>query len=162
MSSADTPNWKAIGYVGISIAIGCIGGYIGQPLVHHNEGAVNVIVTLFSVLAGFLVAILTLVGDPTVFTGRAWRVQESARTKMRRRLIQQKYLFFVYLATLGTVFITTLIPKEYGSAIIWCERVYLAIAILGFLISFRLPGTLMQIQVERYDAMIETKRAKKE
>jgi hypothetical protein len=40
-----------------------LGSYIAKPLIEGNQDAINVIVTVFSILAGFLIAVITLVGD---------------------------------------------------------------------------------------------------
>jgi hypothetical protein len=158
MSAKPAIAWGSIVYVVLSCGIGAFAGYFGQPLVHTSDRAVNVIVTLFSVLAGFLVAIVTLIGDPTIYTGRTWRVQELALDRIRKRLDRQKVLFFIYLLTLGLVFLSTLIPKQFTVAVFWSERAYLAIAVLAFMLSLRLPGALMKIQMERHGAMIEAKK----
>jgi len=54
---------------------GILLSYLGQPFIHGNQDAVNIIVTVFSILAGFLVAVITLVGDPKSLPSgscRAW------------------------------------------------------------------------------------------
>ena len=57
----------------IAVVAGVLGGYWGQPWIHENERAINVIVTSFSILAGFLIAIRTIIGDPAIFFWRSWR-----------------------------------------------------------------------------------------
>lgn len=57
----------------IAVVAGVLGGYWGQPWIHENERAINVIVTSFSILAGFLIAIMTIIGDPAISFWRSWR-----------------------------------------------------------------------------------------
>jgi hypothetical protein len=146
-----------------SLAVGAVVGWIGQPWIHDNERAINVIVTVFSILAGFLIAIMTIVGDPSAFGRRNWRSHEIQRSAVFQRLVRQKWLFVLYLVILGVIFAESLVSKAFPEAtglIVWMERVYLALAVTAFLLSLRLPDMLMKIQMERHDEAIEHKRSK--
>ena len=48
--------WGRIVFFLMAIAAGVAGAYFGQPLIHGNKDAVNIIVTVYSILAGLLVA----------------------------------------------------------------------------------------------------------
>lgn len=145
-------------YFVAALAASVAAGFWGQPLIHGNQDAVNVITTVFSILSGFLVAIITIVGDPTAAASRdRWRFTEMQRDNVRRRLIRNKWLFVLYLATVGIVFIATL-AKNSPELSVWLERAYLAFASLAFLLSFRLPWALVHLQMRRYDEIIEEQR----
>ncbi len=48
------------------LLIACISAFLawkGQPFVHGNEKAVDLIINVFAILAGFLIAIMTLFSD---------------------------------------------------------------------------------------------------
>lgn len=150
--------WGRIGTFVLAVTLGSLGGYFGQSWIHNNDRAVNVIVVAFSILAGFLVAIMTIVGDPTLFVRRSWRVHEHARDAIYRQLMRQRWLFMLYLTTLSAIFVQSLIPVKWGEASKWIERIYLGLAIAAFVISFRLPGTLMRIQMARHDVAIDSRR----
>ena len=47
--------------------------YFAQPHIHDNEKAVDLIINVFSILAGFLVAIMTLFSDFQLITKQNWR-----------------------------------------------------------------------------------------
>ena len=130
----------------------------GQPFIHNNDRAINVIVTAFSILAGFLVALMTLVGDPSVFGGRSWRHAENARKVVFNKLARQKWMFVLYLATLLLILASSLLEKALPNVTIWLERVYLCTAVMAFILSFALPSALMKIQLARHDEMIKAKR----
>lgn len=130
----------------------------GYPFIHDNRDAVNTIVTVFSVLAGFLVGLIGLAGDPAAAASRdSWRVTELYRTTVSQRLIRHRWMFVLYLITLALIFLSTLC-KNMNEVVIWVERAYLFFAVLAFLLSFRLPWTLTRIQMERYDAMLQQQR----
>lgn len=133
-------------------------GYFWQPLIHGNDQAINVIVTVFSVLAGFIVAIIAVVGDPILLPPGSWRAAELARDQLNNRLIRHQYLFVGYLITLALIFFALLVAKSFPACSTWLERFFLFFATFSFVLSMRLPGALMQAQRERIDAVIEHRR----
>lgn len=151
-------DWKRLSFFGVAIGAGAAGFFYGQPLIHGNDLAINVIVTVFSILAGFLVAIMTIMGEPGTFSARSWRASEVNRKNVVNRLIRQKWMFYLYLVTLGLILVGSLIGKQYPLAGEWIERIYLGTAITAFILSLGLPSALMKIQVARQDEIINSKR----
>lgn len=141
-----------------AVILASLASYLGQPLVHGNEQAVNVVVTVFSVLAGFLVAIIAIVGDPVLLPPGSWRAAELERGKLDRRLVRHKWLFTLYLLTLGLVFFALLLKDKDSSIVLWIERGFLFFGVFAFVLSLALPGSLMKVQRERIDAVIEHRR----
>ncbi len=117
------------------------------------------ITDVFSILAGFLMTVLTLLIEPKP-TARIWREAASIKTNFVNRIIRYKWLFMLYLGVLGMGFFITLIGEKEESAglLIWVERVYMGSACLAFIISLTLPNQLMTLQVNRYNEMIDSKR----
>lgn len=153
-------DWRRIGFFLVAVGVSGVAGWFGQSLIHDNSEAVGVIVNVFSILAGFLVTIMTLLGEPSLFRGRTWRADAVKRSNVYRRLIRHKWLFIAYLLVLGLVFVTTLITKSYPehAAVIWLERGYLSLATLAFIMSLILPSRLMSLQLARFDELLETRR----
>lgn len=155
-------SWDRILTLLIGIGAGIVGGYYGQPLIHGNDLAINVIVTAFSILAGFLIAIMTIMGDPSSFSRYSWRAHELSRSTVFRGLRRQQWLFMLYLATVSAMFAGSLLAHASSGIssriLVWLERTYLFMAILAFVVSFRLPGTLLRIQLDRHDQLIEARR----
>jgi hypothetical protein len=152
-------DWKRIAYFLVVLGAGVAAGYFGGSLIHDNHEASEVIITVFPILAGFLIAIMTIVGDPTVFAVGPWRAVELARNPTFDRLARQKWLFLVYLATVACVFAAALLKRNCPRLTEYLERVYLGLAVISFLLSVSLPGALMKIQLERYDIMISRKKS---
>lgn len=142
----------------LAVALGVFAAYFGQPLVHGNDQAINIIVTVFSVLAGFLVAIIAIVGDPVLLPPGTWRAAEMERTKLNSRLIRHKWLFTLYLITLALIFISLLLKDKAPVLAIWLERAFLFFGVFAFALSMALPGALIKVQRERIDAVIEHRR----
>jgi len=151
---------RKTGFFFIALSISALFASKGQPLIHGNDTAVNVIVTVFSILAGFLVAIIAISGDPAFMARGSWRIAEVQRRSINRRLVQQKLLFTVYLTTLGMIFISLLAGKASSSAATTIEHAYLFLSSLAFIYSLKLPGFLMRMQQDRIDAEIEARRRK--
>jgi len=135
----------------------------GQPYVHHNADLVLVIVTVFAVFAGFLIAVITILGDPTMIPDGSWRVAESRRDNIERRLRTHVWLFVLYLLTIGMLFTGVLVQgalDDHHRVRIWIERIYLFFGVFSFLLSFALPVSLMTLQRARVDAEIERRRVR--
>lgn len=136
-----------------------LASYYGQPLIHGNQDAVNIIVTMFSILAGFLVAIITLVGDPKSLPSGGWQKAQLGSELTYVRLNRHKLLFKLYLLTLAFVFISMLLKNKLSDYQAIFEHIYLFLACSAFLISFKLPASLMQLQQERIEHEINERRA---
>lgn len=79
---------------------------------------------------------------------------------VRRKLFRHNLLFFFYLLTLGLALAMYLTPPEAVSLLKWLQTAFLGLATFVFLASFSLPGSLMKIQMERYEAALEETRPK--
>lgn len=143
----------------LSIALGVSAAYWGQPYIQGNDAAINTLVTVFSILAGFLVAIIAVVGEAAVLTPGSWRAAEMERESALRRLERHRVLFLLYIATLLLVFISAVIGTELPTTALWIERTFVFLATIAFFWSFWLPFALIRAQRERIDRYIEQRRA---
>lgn len=149
---------KSLLLFAVATAVGLGAAIYAQPLIHGNDQAINVIVTVFSILAGFLVAIIAVIGDRTLLPGAGWQLAELGRERLVKHLVRYKWLFFTYLVTLGLVFISLLIKNLNPVATVVLERSYLFLAAFTFVLSLRLPWSLTRIQEERIEIIIESLR----
>ncbi len=140
---------------------GGLGSYFCQPLIHGNQDAINVIVTVFSILAGFLVAVITLVGDPKSLPAGGWQVARLGSDLTYNRLIRHKWLFKAYLVTLFLIFVSIVIKNKYPTVQLILEYGYMFFATISCFLSFKLPSALIELQQERIEHEI-TERRKKE
>jgi|SRR5579883_1600543 MFS family permease len=144
-----------------SAGLAAIAAWYGQPYVYHNSDFVVIVVTVFTVFAGFLIAIITILGDPSMIPDGSWRIAEARRDNIEKRLLTHSYLFILYLITIGFLFAGVLAQKafeEHNSVRVWIERVYLFLGVFSFVLSFGLPISLMRLQRARVDAEIERRR----
>ncbi len=148
-------DWWRLGKLAVAIGLSCAVGYFFQPMVANNTDAVNTVVTIFSILAGFLIAVITLIAEPTLKQAKNWQELQLMKQTVQRKLFRQKLLFFLYLITLGVALGTFLVPDAQAELRRWLETVFLGLAAFVFLASFDLPGSLMKIQMERYEAEMD-------
>jgi hypothetical protein len=135
--------------------------WYGQPYVHHNADFVVIVVTVFTVFAGFLIAIITILGDPSMIPDGSWRIAEARRDNIEKRLLTHVYFFILYLITIGFLFAGVLVQgafEDHNVFRIWIERVYLFFGVFSFILSFALPIGLLKLQRVRVDAEIERRR----
>lgn len=125
---------------------------------HGNTEAINLIVTVFSILAGFLIAVITLVGDPASLPSGSWRLGRLAAEPTYNRLIRYKWLFMVYLITLGLIFISMLFEGAFPKIQCYLEYLYLFFASFSCILSFMLPSSLIELQKERIEQEIDERR----
>ena len=145
------------------LVCGGIAAYYGQPLAHDNSDSLLIIITVMTVFAGFLVAIITILGDPGMIPAGSWRVAELRRDNIESRLITHIWLFVWYLISIGFLFAGALLNKAPDAIVsmawkIWIERSYLFFGVSAFLLTFGLPIALLRFQLGRIDAEIERRR----
>ena len=138
--------------------------HFGYPLVHDNSDAAIIMVTVMTVFAGFLVAILTILGDPIMIPKGSWRVAEFRHITLERIILRHTTLFYVYLLTIGLLFGGVLLRKSPVGLIsentkLWVEETYLFFAVFSFLLTLALPHVLGKIQMARSEGEIAARRA---
>ncbi|HEX4157336.1 MAG TPA: hypothetical protein VHY79_02600 [Rhizomicrobium sp.] len=145
-------------------AISWVSAYFIEPYVAANSNALLIMETVFTVFAGFLVAIIAVVGDPALIPDGSWRTAEVRRDKIEGSLINHMWLFVLYLLAIGLIFVGVVI-REIPTRIIpnlvkiWINRTYLFVGIASFIFTFGLARSLFKLQVARIEAEI-TKRRK--
>jgi peptidoglycan/LPS O-acetylase OafA/YrhL len=142
----------------VTFVAGAALAYWGQPLIHNNSDAITLIATIFSILAGLLIGVITLISDPSLIPGTTFQSGYLGKEVLRRRLRRHRLLFVVYLVTLVLILASFLIGDRHPPTLVWLERFYVFFSTVGFIYSFTLPWTLARIQEERYDSMLAQRR----
>ncbi|MCX5513300.1 hypothetical protein C3941_00520 [Kaistia algarum] len=147
-------------FIAFCATIGGLAAYFGQPYVRGNSDALVIIVTVLTVFAGFLVAIIAIVGDPAMIPAGSWRVAELRRETIEHRLINHVWLFIIYLIAIGILFAGVLIRGS--PAPCWIkvtiERAFLFAGVTSFMLTFALPNALLKLNLGRIDMEIERRR----
>lgn len=145
----------------IAFIVSLVGGIVFHPLLWKNDSAVNAIVTIFSILAGFLIAVITLIVDPIMASAKNSRQLKFMRSTIKRKLFRHNALFILYLVSLGLSLIMFLTPDKIEGFKKLVQCVFLTLSIFVLLLSFTLPFSLLKIQLEKYDAKIDESENKK-
>jgi len=151
-------DWLRLATLVASMVLSGVCGYFFQPLISGNEQAINTIVTIFSILAGFLIAVITFIAEPTIRSATSWKDLQLNKRNVRNRIFRYQLLFYLYLGTLGLAFGMFLLPDKYIHAILWLERGFIGLSMFVFISSFKLPGSLMELQMAHYEAKLKEKR----
>jgi hypothetical protein len=117
---------------------------------------------MFTVFAGFLVAVMVIIGDPTMIPAGSWRVAEDRRDSVERKLIRHMWLFWIYLGVIGLIFLISVLKDAKFNYIdeirSYVERAYMFMAVFSFLLTLALPKMVSDVQRARVDAEIERRR----
>ena len=62
-----------------------------QPMISNNSDAVNTVVTIFSILGGFLIAVITFIAEPTLKQAKNWDELQHMKATIRRRIFDRRY-----------------------------------------------------------------------
>lgn len=129
-----------------------------QPKYHDNSNALTVLVTMFSILAGFLVAVMAIVGNDRALRGRNWRQDTFYLMQIKRDLRKHAILFYLYLTILALAFLASLNLGWPALLQIGLECFLLFLACMAMLGSFSLPGQLTRRHITDLEAIIKARR----
>jgi drug/metabolite transporter (DMT)-like permease len=146
--------WGRIVWAAISAAGALVVAVCGQPFVSKYPAVVEFIATVFSILAGFLIAVISIVSDTVELRMQSWDQDYRHAQSIKSRLLRHELTFYLYLVVLalvaGAIFADEL-PERWRY---WLELMLLFFATLAFLLSFRLPRVLSSQQMRRLDDRI--------
>lgn len=148
-------------FIVICALIAAAAAYFCQPFMNGNAEAITIVITIFTVFAGFLIAIIAVLGDPALIPQGSWRIAEGRRNSIETKLFWHFWLFVLYLLTIGLLFVGALLKNTETLIAFrtWIERAYLFFGVFSFFLTFALPWSVMQMQKDRIDAEIERRRA---
>lgn len=147
-----------LGLVGVGLFVALL--YVGPSAKATSDTALTILATALSILAGILLAIITMLGDPRSLYPGSWRVASGHRRQIRHALTRAAILFWVYLAVIALAFGSTLLEAYAPSAIDvrWVKHVALSMGSVALLWSFSLPWVIRRAQLARLDDEVERRR----
>ena len=135
----------------VAAALGVLTFLYASPAAVESEEALDVLVTTFSVLAGILIAVYTVTGDPGgLKEGESWRHLSVLRREVLRGLKRYDVLMYLYLVVLAFAFLATLWRCSE-----WIARLSLSLGVCAFVLSFGLPRSIARAQKRRWDKAVE-------
>lgn len=133
---------------------------LGDAL-RDSEKPSEYIGVVYSILAGTLFAIISIVGDPSMLIPGTWRGAWEQAKQVQLRLMRLTYLFVLYLLVLGLLIASEVIEAEKATAWYFVTDIFGYCALLAFLLSLWLPFEIKNIQIERLRQEIEARKTKR-
>ncbi|PYE31216.1 hypothetical protein C8J37_11213 [Rhizobium sp. PP-WC-1G-195] len=123
--------------------------YFGGHLLKESTDAMNALINLFSILAGVLVAVISIVGDPSMLLPGNWRVSFEHAKDMQAKIANYSHLFFIYIISLLLLVVALIVKDAKVDGLNMVFPVLTFFATFAILLSAPLPYSLMAIQKER-------------
>ena len=113
--------WGRITFILAGVVLFVVLLYIGPPPVGQNSDfALRMLANALSILAGFLIAVIVMLGDPRSLYRGNWRIASAHQREIRHALNRTALLFCTYLVVIAFIFAASLL-EAYTSAIV-CSR----------------------------------------
>ena len=124
----------------------------------ENGEISSIIVTIFSVFAGFMIALMALTAIPPGHND--WKKLSVQKEIAGQKLLKQQFLFLAYLSTLALIIASKIIPNyDFGGMSdlisLLLQRAYIFIALVSLFISFSLPSSLKKAHEKIFEEHIE-------
>ncbi|QNN77316.1 hypothetical protein IAE60_15540 [Pseudoxanthomonas mexicana] len=129
-----------------------------QPAYHGKADAMAALVTVFTVLAGFMLAVMALAADGRNLRRKDWRQDTYFLKEIRDRLARYRMMFHLYLLVPALAIVTFIGPAWGEGVQRFAEGFVLFLAIFALLWSFRIPGEITSAHVRQLQAAIKEQR----
>lgn len=128
---------------------------------HNTSEIITVIAAVFSILAGVLIAVVSILGDPGMLMDQSWRHNYLASREIQRKLHRNIDIFVLYVLLLAALFAFAMADRDQNAfAYVFLQNTVFFLCTLGFMASISLPFTLVNIQRQRLDAAIRSAQAR--
>lgn len=136
-------------YIILSLVASAIVGWQYGHLLIGAGDALSGIIDIFAILGGVLVAVISIVGDPSMLMPGNWRVGHEHAQDIQDRIARFAHLFFIYILTVILVIIVQVVENGAASGFEFLYQILMGFVTFAFLLSITLPYSLMSIQKER-------------
>ncbi|TAW18447.1 hypothetical protein [Rhizobium ruizarguesonis] len=145
-------------YISAALIVALAASYFGGDLLKQSHDAQDALINLFAILAGVLVAVVSIVGDPSMLLPGNWRVGHEHAKDMQNRIANFSHLFFVYIVALLLLVVGMVVKDANIPHADFIYPLMTFFVVLGVLLSIPLPYSLMSIQKERMREEIKSRR----
>ena len=153
-------SWSRIALFLTGLAVAAALAVAGPPCdASANEDAVRILVMVLSILSGFLIATITMMGDPDSLFAGSWRMASAQTRQVRPRLTRFTFLFYCYLiAIAAAVSISMLQGHLPQGTYAWGKHLVLCFGVAALVWSFGLPAAIRRGQLQRLEKETESRR----
>lgn len=147
---------KVLSFI-LTMVVSAAFAYLFYSKYHDNSNAITVVTAAFSILAGFLVAILGIGWDERLIRSKSWRSSVVELTLIKGDMRKHQAMFYLYLFVLVLVFFSSLDFK-----IPWVDDCLdffvIFFSCIALVYSFKLPGYLMRKNMSELDRIIRERQ----
>ncbi|MBP3221112.1 MAG: hypothetical protein J6M43_03605 [Neisseriaceae bacterium] len=134
--------------------ISSIISYFVLPYFHGNKNAMDMLVNIFSILVGVLIAIMTFFIGVKNYS----KDIELGQLILEKELQEKRYkkyvaLFYCYLSSLIVIFVLSLFSSENSFLVRYLEFFCLSSTGISFIYSFILPNNLWKIHEDEFEKL---------
>ncbi len=151
--------WRRIIGTVMAVAIASIVTYFFGSLLKNEADVLSFIASIFSILAGVLIAVISILGDPSMLLDHSWRHSYLSAAETQRKIHRQTDIFIVYVSLLISLFVFMLVDPA-GDLYWYIQHLSFFLTTLAFMASLSLPYTLRAIQKTRLDRAVSQIPAK--
>lgn len=133
----------------VGLLSGAMASYFKAALSLDTSQLTSVLVTLFSVMAGFLIATITFIideGHPEFHSRMSYKKYQKL---FDRRLRRNTWMFYCYLCVLLAILLASLLRNVFPVITDGLERLYVGLGLAAMIWSFTLPSVLAQLQKDK-------------
>lgn len=151
-------SWPRAIYILTSVVISVAIGYFFGHHLRVSGSAVGSIIDTLAIFAAVLVAVISIIGDPSMLLPGNWRVGYTHAQDIQRRIARFSFLFLVYVITLIISIVAIVCKDSEFEHVDLVFSVLAMFATLSFLLSLPLPFVLMGIQKDRMDEVVRSRK----
>lgn len=145
-------------YIMVSLTLSCVLGWAFGGMLRGSEAVLSSIIDVFAILAGVLVAVISIIGDPSMLLPGNWRVGFEHAKDIQDRIARFAHLFTVYLVAIFLAVAAQFLDAAEIPGGGWVFSLLLGVAVFGVCLSLPLPYSLMSIQKERMSDEIKRRQ----
>lgn len=149
--------WGRVNFGLAVLAVALIATAAFSDRLSNSVDVLGIIATIFSILAGVLMAVISILGDPSMLMDPSWRQSYVRASEIQRKLQRNTDVFVLYILTLASVFVFCLM-KDTDPLFIWVQKTTFFLTVAGFIASLSLPFSLIALQRDRLKSTIDAMR----
>lgn len=152
--------YRRLALLGAGLAVGYLVASRGHALTDGNEAALRILVLIFSILTGWLLAAITVTGKPEGLYSGNWRIASAHRRAIGAALDRYRYLFYAYLGVLTLALASELCRglAETVPAVLWLDRVSFGLGAAALIWSAGIPSGLIRVQMETLEDAVQQRK----
>lgn len=140
-------------WAALSVLASGVATYFFGDMLSNDPDVLGVIAAIFSILAGVLIAVVSILGDPSMLLDQSWRHSYLSAEETQRKIHRQTDVFLIYVVLLITLF-AFMLCVESSDVYRPLQLATFFLTTLAFFASLSLPFTLRAIQKTRLDRAI--------